>query len=125
MLEREDLWIRQEQVEEKYRQTLERMHMITFNACATAALPLNSIPFQDETPSGERQNEETAQKKTCGKRLQQENTQEETMQVENTQDKSAQAENTQQNKSPRKNKPEERLQAEIKQRMEDDEDAEK
>jgi hypothetical protein len=96
ILERENLWIWQEQVEGEYQQALESMYMVAFNACAAAGLPLDNIPFDDDTPPEERQNEETAQKGNVRKKTtQEEDTQEETTQAENTQDEFAQAKNTQ------------------------------
>jgi hypothetical protein len=48
MIEREDLWIRQEQIDEEHRQALESIYMIAFNACAAAGLPLNDASVEED-----------------------------------------------------------------------------
>ena len=48
MIEREDLWIRQEQIDGEYRQALEIMYNVAFNACAAAGLPLNDASLEEE-----------------------------------------------------------------------------
>jgi hypothetical protein len=59
LIEREDLWLRHEQVEREYRQAHESMYMDAFNAFSAAGLPLSQSPAEKRTPEEKLQAEIT------------------------------------------------------------------
>jgi hypothetical protein len=65
MIERENFWIWQEQVEGEYRQALESMYMVAFNTCAAAGLPLSEDFLDGETTPENIRQEETAKEQAA------------------------------------------------------------
>jgi hypothetical protein len=110
MIERENLWIWQEQVEGEYRQALESMYMVAFNACAAAGLPPSGDFLDGETTPENIKEEETAKEQAAEEQAAQEHT--------------AQGETTQEESAARGVALDEKLQADIKQRREEVEHAE-
>jgi hypothetical protein len=64
MTDRENLWIWQEQIEGEYRQALESMYMVAFNACAAAGLPPSEDFLDGETTQEKISQEETAREES-------------------------------------------------------------